>query len=150
MPNYVPVAISWWCFSFTADFCTRYLLMKVYLAVCFILRLVHSAAARSLQFAYWCVCCSLRVALACLFCVCPPLWVGKAAVKYIRQWKRKRATQRTTVLVNDSFSDTSSCGSSFDLSDDDENDPSDMSGGIPDLIPNPREHALDKAKLKLE
>lgn len=141
---------SCWCFSFAADYCTRYLLMKVYLAVCFILRLVHSAAAWSLRVAYCCACWSLRVAFACLFCVCPPLWVGKAAVKYFRQWKGKRATHRTTVLVNDSFSDTSSCGSSFDLSDDDENDPSNMSGGIPDLIPNPREHALDKAKLKLE
>lgn len=67
--------------------------------------------------------------------------------------KEKRAARCTTVLVNDNFSDTSSCGSSFDLSDDDsddENVPAEASSGIPDLIPNPKERVSDKSKLKLE
>ena len=94
------------------------------------------------------------MAFSCLYCVCPPLWLGNAVLKYARKWKGKPVAHRTTVLVNDNFSDTSSYDSSFDLSDDgtdyDENDPAEMPGGIPDLIPNPRGHVSDKSKLKLE
>ena len=129
--------------------------MKVYTAVCFVMGLVYSAAAWSLQVVYCCARCSVRMAFSCLYCVCPPLWLGYAVVKYARRWKGKPVARRTTVLVNDNFSDTSSYDSSFDLSDygtddDDENDRAEMPSGIPDLIPNPRGHVSDKSKLKLE
>ena len=132
--------------------CGHWLLQPVYRCGHWLLQPVYHCARSFLLLVYRCL---QWMAFACLLCICPCYRPSYLAIKHIRKWWKKRSLPRKTDLVNDSFSDVSSCGSSFDLSDDDdddddENGPTGMYSGVPDLIPNPREQAADKGKLKVE